>query len=98
MRSTSRRYLLLLIGILGLGYFFYKFRNSITLKGFRWAVVGESLRHANIPLLLASIVVIYACFAVRTTRWMRFSRSIGETHFWNVYRATLMGFACTFLL
>src|ERR1700722_6406556 len=25
MRSTSRRYLLLLVGILGLGYFFYKF-------------------------------------------------------------------------
>ena len=31
-------------------------------------------------------------------RWMRFSRAIGETRFWNVYRATLMGFACTFLL
>lgn len=98
MRSTSRRYLFLPVGILGLGYFFYKFRNSITLKGFRWAVVGESLRHANIPLLLAAILLIYGCFAIRAVRWMRFSRSIGETHFWNVYRATLMGFSCTFLL
>ena len=98
MRSTSRRYVLLLIGILGLGYFFYKFRNSITLKGFHWSLVGESLRQANIPLLIATIGLIYGCFAIRTLRWMRFSRSIGETRFWNVYRATLMGFACTFLL
>ncbi|HWF36893.1 MAG TPA: lysylphosphatidylglycerol synthase transmembrane domain-containing protein [Candidatus Acidoferrales bacterium] len=98
MRSTSRRYVLLLIGILGLGYFFYKFRNSITLKGFHWSLVGESLRQANIPLLIGTIALVYGCFAIRTLRWMRFSRSIGETKFWNVYRATLMGFACTFLL
>jgi glycosyltransferase 2 family protein len=98
MSSKSRRYLLLLVGILGLGYFFYKFRNSITLEGFRWSVVGESLRHANIPLLLLAILTTYACFAIRAVRWMRFSRAIGQTRFWNVYRATLMGFACTFLL
>jgi glycosyltransferase 2 family protein len=98
MRSTSRRYLLLLAGILGLGYFFYKFRNSITLEGFRWSVVGESLRQANIPLLVLTVALIYGCFALRALRWMRFSRAIGETRFWNVYRATLMGFACTFLL
>lgn len=98
MRSTSRRYLLLLVGILGLGYFFYKFRNSITLEGFRWSIVGESLRRANIPLLIGTIVLIYGCFAIRALRWMRFSRALGETKFWNVYSATLMGFACTFLL
>ncbi len=98
MRATPRRYLLLLIGILGLGYFFYKFRNAITLEGFRWSIVWESLRHANIPLMALAVVLTYACFAVRAMRWMRFSRVIGETHFWNVYPATLMGFACTFLL
>jgi glycosyltransferase 2 family protein len=98
MSSKSRRYLLLLVGILGLGYFFYKFRNAITLEGFRWSVVGESLRHANISLLMLAILTTYACFAIRSLRWMRFSRGIGETRFWNVYRATLMGFACTFLL
>jgi uncharacterized protein (TIRG00374 family) len=98
MRATPRRYLLLLIGILGLGYFFYKFRNAITLEGFRWSIVWESLRHANIPLMVLAVVMTYACFAVRAVRWMRFCRVIGETHFWNVYPATLMGFACTFLL
>jgi uncharacterized protein (TIRG00374 family) len=29
---------------------------------------------------------------------MRFSRTLGATHFGNVYGATLMGFTCTFLL
>ncbi len=41
MKSKSRRYLFLAVGILGLGYFFYRFRNAITLEGFRWSVVGE---------------------------------------------------------
>lgn len=98
MRRTSRRYVLLLVGILGLGFFIFKFRNAITLEGFRWSIVGESLRLANIPLLLLAVIMTYACFAVRAVRWMRFSRAIGEARFWNVYRATLMGFACTFLL
>ncbi len=98
MNPKLRRYLLLFVGILGLAYFFYKFRNAITLEGFRWSIVGESLWHANIPLLLLAVVTTYACFAIRALRWMRFSRAIGETRFWNVYRATLMGFACTFLL
>src|SRR5579863_4650328 len=98
MLHKSRRYLLFLLGGLALGYFFYKFRNSIRLEGFRWATVGRSLQHANLPLLVISTLVIYACFAIRSLRWMRFSRTLGETHFRNVYPATLMGFACIFLL
>jgi len=98
MHQKSRRYLLLIVAIAGLGYFFYKFRNSITLEGFRWGMVGESLRHANLFLLLLGILTTYFCFALRALRWMRFSRSIGAMRFSNVYPATLMGFACTFLL
>jgi len=98
MNEKSRRYLLLILAVAALGYFFYKFRNSITLEGFRWGMVGESLRHANLALLLLGIVTTYVCFALRALRWMRFSRTFGEMHFWNAYPATLMGFACTFLL
>jgi uncharacterized protein (TIRG00374 family) len=98
MHQKSRRYLLLFIAVAGLGYFFYKFRNSITLEGFRWSMVAQSLRHANLFLLLLGILTTYFCFAVRGLRWMRFSRSFGEMKFSNVYRATLMGFTCTFLL
>lgn len=98
MLRKSRRYLLFLLSALALGYFLYKFRNSITLEGFRWTTLTGFLNHASIPLLLVCLVVIYACFAIRSFRWMRLSRTLGETHFGNVYTATLMGFTCIFLL
>jgi glycosyltransferase 2 family protein len=98
MLRRSRRYLLLLLAVLALGVFLYRFRNSITLEGFHWSMVGQSIRDARISLLLLSIATIYLCHAIRSLRWMRFSRALGATHFGNVYSATLMGFACTFLL
>ena len=98
MLRNSRRLILLLLAAVALGYLFYKFRNSIALEGFRWSMVGQSLRDARLSLLLLAIVAVYGCFAIRALRWMRFSRTLGQTHFWNVYPATLMGFSCTFLL
>lgn len=98
MLRNSRRYFLVLLAVLAIGYFFYKFRNSISLEGFHWSMVAESLRDARISLLLLSIGAIFVCFAIRALRWMRFSRTLGKTHFWNVYSATLTGFTCTFLL
>jgi hypothetical protein len=61
-------------------------------------MVAQSLRSARLSLLIVGLVSIYACFALRAVRWMRFSRAIGPTSFWNVYSATLMGFTCSFLL
>lgn len=98
MLRNSRRYFLLLLAVLAVVFFIYKFRNSITLEGFHWSMVAESLREARLSLLLLSVAAIFACFAIRALRWMRFSRTLGQAHFWNVYGATLMGFTCTFLL
>src|SRR6202041_941630 len=95
---TSRRIFLLLLALVALGGLAYKFRNSITLEGFQWSTVGQSLRDARISLLVLTVATIYVCFAIRALRWMRFSRTLGVTHFGNVYSATLMGFTCTFLL
>jgi glycosyltransferase 2 family protein len=61
-------------------------------------MVAQSLREARLPLLLLALVTIYACFALRTLRWMRFCRALGATRFSNVFRSTLMGFTCVFLL
>ena len=98
MLRNSRRLFLLLLAAAALGYLFYKFRHSITLEGFQWSTVGQSLRDARLSLLLLSMATVYVCFAIRALRWMRFSRTLGATHFGNVYSATLMGFTCTFLL
>lgn len=98
MLRNTRRYLLLGLALLAAAYFLYKFRNSISLEGFRWGMVAESLRHARLSLLFLSLAAIYACYAIRALRWVRFCRWLGEAHFGNVYSATLMGFTCTFLL
>jgi len=98
MLRKYRKYLVLLVGVAALAYFLYKFRNSISLEGFRWSQVADSIRHANWALLIAAIITIFACYAVRALRWIRFSRSLGKSGFWSVYGATLMGFSCVFLL
>jgi uncharacterized protein (TIRG00374 family) len=98
MMRKSRRYLLALLAIVVLGYFLYRFRDSITLEGFRWGMVVTSIREARISLLGLSLAAIYVCYALRALRWMRFCRWFGATRFWDVYAATLAGFTCTFLL
>ena len=98
MLRTSRRIFLLLLAVVALGGLAYKFRNSITLEGFQWSMVLQSLREARISLLVLTVVTIYACFAIRALRWMRLSRTLGTPRFFHVYSATLMGFTCTFLL
>jgi uncharacterized protein (TIRG00374 family) len=98
MDRTWRRVLIVVVGVGVLGYFFYKFRNSITLEGFHWSTVWESLRNANLGLLALALVTIYGCFAIRAVRWNWLSRSFGTPKFWATYSATLSGFACTFLL
>lgn len=98
MPRNLRRILLILLAVVVLGGLGYKFRNSITLPNFQWSMVGESLRNANIGLLVLAGVAIYGCFAIRALRWMRFSRWMGPSNFWSVYSATLSGFTCTFLL
>lgn len=98
MARGSRKYIFVTLGLVALVILIYKSRNSITLAGFSWKEVAASLRDANLALLVAAIAVIFFCYAVRALRWMRFSRWIGPSQFPSVYSATLMGFACVFLL
>jgi uncharacterized protein (TIRG00374 family) len=98
MLRRFRRYLLPLLALLVALYGIYKFRHGISFQNFQWSRVAGSLDHARIPLLLLALVAIYGCYALRSLRWMRFCRSLGTVRFANVYKATLMGFACVFLL
>jgi len=76
MQRNARRYLILPLALAALAFFLYKFRNSIAIQGFRWSMVGESLRQARLGLLVLAAVMIYVCFAIRSLRWIRFSRTI----------------------
>jgi glycosyltransferase 2 family protein len=98
MPRNARRWVLLVLVLGIIGFFLYRFRGSITLEGFRWSMVGQSLREARISLLVLALVAIYACYAIRAARWVHFCRWLGETRFGSVYAATLAGFSCTVLL
>jgi uncharacterized protein (TIRG00374 family) len=98
MLRRLRTYLLLLLALLVVAYCFYKLRHGISLGDFRWSTVAASLVGARLSLLLLSLAAIYACYALRALRWVHFCRSLGDVHFNRVYMATLMGFACVFLL
>jgi glycosyltransferase 2 family protein len=105
MRKTVRHYAVLVLALLAVAFFLYKFRNAIAIEGFHWSVVTESVQRARSGLLLLGLITIYGCFAVRALRWVRFQRWLYRPesggvarHFWNVYSATLMGFSCVFLL
>jgi uncharacterized protein (TIRG00374 family) len=98
MWRNARRYLLLLFGLVLVVFLLYRSRNSVSLKMFRWHMVVEAVSGANIWLLILALASIYVCYAIRALRWMQFSRTLGKTHFWNVYSAQLMGFASLFVL
>src|ERR1700751_383250 len=98
MPPKWRNYLTFLIVAIVFGLIFYEVGHSGALKDFDWRMVAESVRNANLSLLLLATATIYVCYAIRTLRWMQFSHALGRTHFWNVYKATLMGFTCLFLL
>ena len=98
MARALRKYILPAVGLAALAFFLYKFRGSITLAGFSWKEVEESVRSASLGLMLGAVGVIYLCHAARAARWMRLSRWMGPTKFASVYSSTLMGFTCIFLL
>jgi glycosyltransferase 2 family protein len=102
MQRKHRNYLLLLLGVLVIGFLvfesFSKFRNTSIVGGFSWSQVVSSVQQARLSDLLIGMAIIFVCYAIRALRWGRFSRTIGPSNFWSVYAATLMGFSCVFLL
>ncbi len=98
MRRSLRKFIILLLAVVALAALLYKFRNSIALEGFRWSVLGDSWRHANLYLLLLGVVSTYVAYLIRAFRWKRMSRYLGPSKIASLYSATLMGFACVFLL
>ena len=98
MRRSVRKTLWLLVALAIVAGLLYRFRGAIMLGGFNWQKLGAALENANIPLLLLAVASIYVSYALRSLRWVRFSRYMGRPTFGNVYRATIMGFTAIFVL
>lgn len=98
MQSSSRKLLVVLIGLLVLGFVLYRSSGMIHLEDFSATKLLHAVRHANPFLLILSIVAIYACYALRALRWKVFQQNLGPSRFGPIYAMTLAGFAAVFLL
>ena len=89
MPSRVRTVLILLLTF-GLLWFF--------LRNADWPQVWGEIRRARPSLLLAAVVVTGLTYVLRALRWQYMLAPLGDTHFANAFRATVIGFAATFLL
>ncbi len=98
MQTSSRKLLVVLIGLLLLGLVIYLSGGFLRHENFSWGKLLYTLRGANPLLLLLSLVAIYGCYALRALRWKVFQANLGPSRFGEIYKITLAGFAAMFLL
>ena len=98
MGAKSRKWWLLGLGGLALGYLIYHSRHLLNISEFSGAKLWHAIRGANYTYLFISIVVIYLVYAVRAWRWQKFQTHVGHASFWNIYAMNLAGFSALFLL
>src|SRR5258708_7412475 len=98
MQTSSRKLLVVLDGLLVLGFDLYRSSGMIHLGDFSGTKLLRAVRHANPLLLILSILAIYACYALRALRWKVFQQNLGPSRFGTIYAMTLAGFAAVFFL
>jgi hypothetical protein len=98
MRASSRKFVLLVVGLGVLGFILYRSKGLIHLGDFSGAKFLHAVREANPYYLILSIVAIYGCYALRAMRWKVFQTNLGPSRFWEIYKLTLAGFSAIFLL
>jgi len=98
MNSSSKKALLVVVGLTVLGFVIYRSSGFINLADFSGAKLWQVSRNANPYYLLLSLAGIYACYALRAARWQVLQRNLGPSRFWPIYKLTLAGFSAIFLL
>jgi len=68
------------------------------LRGANIRDVAEQVRHANLALILASVLIVAVIYVVRTVRWQYVLQPVGPTRFRTAFRTTIIGFAASFIL
>jgi hypothetical protein len=89
MRPRVRTILVFALTLGLLGFFF---RNAD--MGAVWA----ETRRADALLLFGALIATLATYLLRALRWQYLLAPIGHTHFSTAFRATVIGFAASFLL
>jgi uncharacterized protein (TIRG00374 family) len=98
MRSKSKKWLLVAAAVAVLVLLVYRFRTILHLANFSAANLWSTIRGINLALLGLGLVLIYACYAVRSLRWQALQNNVGPSKFLDVYMVTLAGFAAVNIL
>src|SRR6202140_920947 len=98
MRASSRKLVLVAVGLCIAGFILYRSRTLFHFGDFSGAKLLHAIRGANLLLLVLSVLAIYTCYGLRSLRWQVFQRNLGPSRFWTIYKATLAGFSSVFLL
>ena len=98
MRASSRKFLLVVLGLAVLGFIIYRSSGFIDLANFSGTKLWLVARNANPYYLLLSLVGIYACYLLRALRWQVLQSNLGPSSLWTIYKLTLAGFSAIFLL
>jgi glycosyltransferase 2 family protein len=98
MQTSSRKLLVVLIGLLVVGYVVYRSSGMLHHSDFSATEMLHAVRSANPYYLILSLIAIYGCYALRALRWKVFQQNLGPSSFWNIYKMTLAGFSALQLL
>jgi uncharacterized protein (TIRG00374 family) len=71
---------------------------AVFLRGANLATVWAELTHGRLDLLALSLVTTMLTYALRALRWQYLLAGLGPTRFTVAFRATVIGFAASFLL
>ena len=89
MRRQRRTIFLLILTILLLAFF---------LRNANLRQVWAEVRHAELTLLIAAIIMQAVTYLVRALRWQYLLLPIGRVRLSTAFRTTVLGFAASFLL
>lgn len=98
MQNDKKKLLLGAAALVLVGFLIYRSRSMLHLGDFSAAKLWVAIRATNLAYLSLSLVLIYACYALRAARWQIFQRNLGKAEFWPIYKMTLAGFASLFVL
>src|SRR5258708_7905918 len=98
MQTSSRKMLVVLIGLLVVGFVVYRSSGMVHHSDFSGTEMLHAVRSANPYYLILSLIAIYGCYALRALRWRVFQQNLGPSRFWNIYKMTLAGFSALQLL
>jgi len=89
MRAHLRTVIVVALAVALLGWF---------LRNADFSAVGAELARGRLDLLALALVATLTTYVTRSLRWQYLLRGIGPTRFRNAFRATVIGFAASFLL